>query len=305
MVKKLLLGLLLSVLVLSSVFVGGTKPVAAIQACGDITTVTLVAGQHIESGTVTVWNDATNLYVKYATTGGWYLAETHVAVATTLDGIPQKNGNAAPGQFPYKTIHDPVVTEYTYVIPLAPYVAGTQLFVATHASVVLLNGGQIVDQQTGWGNGDPFPGKNWGMYFNFTVQACDEDPQGGCTLTQGYWRTHSIYGPAPYDATWANVGEDTPFFNTGKTWYNTIWMASRGDTYYILARQYIAAVLNGYAGASAPAEVTAAVTEASTWLATHSAPVKPATPAGQDALRLATLLDNYNNGLIGPGHCDQ
>lgn len=30
--------------------------------------------------------------------------------------------------------------------------------------------------------------------------------QGGCTLTQGYWKTHSRYGPAPYDTTWAKVG---------------------------------------------------------------------------------------------------
>ena len=37
---------------------------------------------------------------------------------------------------------------------------------------------------------------------------------GGCTLTQGYWKTHSEYGPAPYDDTWALLpaGADSPFF---------------------------------------------------------------------------------------------
>ena len=29
---------------------------------------------------------------------------------------------------------------------------------------------------------------------------------GGCTLTQGYWKTHSLRGPAPYDDAWLLVG---------------------------------------------------------------------------------------------------
>jgi hypothetical protein len=70
-------------------------------------------------------------------------------------------------------------------------------------------------------------------------------PKPGCTLTQGYWKTHSKYGPAPYDARWALVGEDTAFFSSGKTWYEAINTSSAGgNAYYILARQYIAAKLN-------------------------------------------------------------
>ena len=38
---------------------------------------------------------------------------------------------------------------------------------------------------------------------------CKPPPGPGCTLTQGYWKTHSKYGPAPYDSTWALIGEDT------------------------------------------------------------------------------------------------
>ena len=30
-------------------------------------------------------------------------------------------------------------------------------------------------------------------------------PQVGCTLTQGYWKTHSILGPAPFDLGWNNI----------------------------------------------------------------------------------------------------
>ncbi len=42
-----------------------------------------------------------------------------------------------------------------------------------------------------------------------TVVCEPEEPVAGCTLTRGYWQTHSAYGPAPYDATWAEIGEDT------------------------------------------------------------------------------------------------
>jgi hypothetical protein len=275
------------------------------QACGESTVVTLFAGQHIDAGSVTVWNDVTNLYVRYEATGGWDLAETHLAVATSLDGIPQKRGNPAPGQFPYKTTHLPTVTGYTYTIPLGAFAAGDELFVAAHASLVLLDeAGRVIQQETGWGDGFDFAGRNWATYFNFTVQLCGEDGGTGCTLTQGYWRTHSSYGPARYNPVWATVGEDTPFYLSGKTWYTALWASPRGDAYYILAQQYIAATLNVNGGASAPAEVQATLEEALAWLESHEPGVRPRTATGQMLVGWAKLLDDYNNGEIGPGHCD-
>ncbi len=304
MTKKLWILMLLSMLLISSLAVVPVQAASGGQPCGDITTVRLLAGQTIDAGTVSVWNDATNLYVKFSTSGSWYLAETHVAVALSLSGIPQQNGNPIPGRFPYKTIHNPVVTEYTYAIPLSSYTAGTRLVVAAHASLVKMEGGQIVQQETGWGEGPAFTGRNWATYFYFTVQACQEEPGAGCTLTQGYWKTHSKYGPAKYDATWAKVGEDSPFFINGGTWYQAISTPSRGgDAYYILSRQYVAAVLNRYNGASVPADVAAAMTQAANWLSTHRSPIRSSTADGRMAIRLATLLDQYNNGVIGPGHC--
>lgn len=95
----------------------------------------------IDVGDITVWNDLDNLYVKYdITEEDWYLTETHLAVATDLDEIPQtKKGNPIPGQFEYSTIHDPPVTEYTYTIPLEWDVDAT-LYIAAHAKVVKLIG---------------------------------------------------------------------------------------------------------------------------------------------------------------------
>jgi len=98
---------------------------------------TLYAGQSIDIGTVSVWNDEENLYVTYSTTGGWEMTETHLAVATSLTDIPQAKGNPIPGKFPYSTIHDPAVTEFTYTIPLEDWDSDTSLFIAAHAKVQL------------------------------------------------------------------------------------------------------------------------------------------------------------------------
>jgi hypothetical protein len=131
-------------------------------------------------------------------------------------------------------------------------------------------------------------------------------PQDGCTLTQGYWKTHSKYGPAPYDSTWAVIGEDTAFFLSGKTWYQAINASSAGgNAYYILARQYIAAKLNIAAGAGTTSAVDAALAGATTFFSTYtpSSTLSPSVRA--QAIAWATTLDNYNNGVTGPGHCPE
>jgi hypothetical protein len=132
----------------------------------------------------------------------------------------------------------------------------------------------------------------------------------GCTLTQGYWKTHSEYGPAPYDDTWAMLtdGADTPFFDTGKSYYEILWMEPKGgNAYLILAHQYIAAELNTLNGASVPSDVLDAWEQAGELLVEYEA--KLSIPKkGEDrvlAIQLYELLDDYNNGLIGPGHCSE
>ena len=97
-------------------------------------TVPLCADQNINVGTVSVWNDSANLYVKYQTTGGWEMTKTHLAVATSPAGIPQNRaGNPKVGQFQHSTSHATPVTTYTYTIPLP---SGTPLYIAAHAKVV-------------------------------------------------------------------------------------------------------------------------------------------------------------------------
>lgn len=129
----------------------------------------------------------------------------------------------------------------------------------------------------------------------------------GCTLTQGYWKTHSSYGPAPYDDNWAKIGEDTTFFKSGKTWYQVFWTAPAGNVYYNLAHQYMAARLNILNGASSTPAVDAALAQATTLFETYT-PAQVAGLKGNAKLTwsiLASLLDQYNNGYIGPGHCSE
>jgi len=134
-------------------------------------------------------------------------------------------------------------------------------------------------------------------------------PCTGCTLTQGYWKTHSDRGPAPYDDAWKNLGaleEETPFFNSGFTWYQVFWTAPRGNAFYNLAHQYMAAKLNILNGAGTTPAVLAAIAGAEALFAAQGANDTVLSPAERtQALAWASTLDKYNNGLIGPGHCSE
>lgn len=146
---------------------------------------------------------------------------------------------------------------------------------------------------------------SWTVHVNV---ACNQ----GCTLTPGYWKTHSLRGPAPYDDAWTQLGplqEATPFFLSGKTYYQALWTPPAGNAYYILAHAYIATSLNGLNGAIMPAEVLAAWNEATTlfqtWTPAQIGAQKGSQQPRKRFLELAGLLDMYNNGLIGPGHCSE
>jgi len=170
----------------------------SVVASAEIKTVELLAGQFIHAGTVTVSYDDGELCVTYDTEDGWRLVETHFAIAESPEGIPQnKNGNPKVGHFLYgddeflgeydgdgNLIGGEVDYEECIELELEP---GTHIIIiAAHAS--LLNLDEIIgyvpetdpavpiyQQETGWGDGFEFvDGKNWAMYFEFTVVVEDE-----------------------------------------------------------------------------------------------------------------------------------
>ncbi len=124
----------------------------------------------------------------------------------------------------------------------------------------------------------------------------------GCTFTQGYYKNHESYvqqilGP---NGT-LNIGTlASPFLLTAaQIDANLETPPKKGDAFYILTHQLITAELNILGGGSAPAAVQQAIADANALLAD-----KVISDAERDqAIALSAILDDYNNGLTGPGHC--
>jgi hypothetical protein len=154
--------------------------------------------------------------------------------------------------------------------------------------------------------------ENTAYICNGTTHKCSISihvPCFGCTLTPGYWKTHSEHGPAPYDDAWALLGPDgadTVFFLSGQTWYEVLWTPPvKGNAYYILAQAYIAARLNILNETESTYEVGQALSWAEAFFASNTPDQGLPKSLRQEAIAFATYLDNYNNGLIGPGHCSE
>jgi hypothetical protein len=157
----------------------------------------------------------------------------------------------------------------------------------------------------------------------------------GCSLTQGYWKTHSIYGPAAHpDDTWLLItaamtggsfgsGPDSEFFDTGLTWYQVFWTNPKGgNAYFILAHQYMAAILNQLNGAGNPAGLATNLANAYILLDYYDEPphnnnipknednvLVIGTKDRAEAIAIAGYLAQYNEGTLeelgAPTHCGE
>jgi hypothetical protein len=115
----------------------------------------------------------------------------------------------------------------------------------------------------------------------------DGDDGDGCTLTQGYWKNHQP---------WPIIDPGL----CGQSWDDILHTPPKGDAWFIVAHQWIAASLNVAAGAAVTPEVQAALAAAELYLEDCSIDADE----HADALAASELLDDYNNGAVGPGHCD-
>jgi hypothetical protein len=117
-----------------------------------------------------------------------------------------------------------------------------------------------------------------------------------CTYTLGFWKNHPAawpvtsltLGSVAYDQTQLLAILDQP---------------AQGNGLVILAHQLIATLLNVAQGADDD-DVAAAIASAHALIGSLVVP-----PVGSDSLPSSTtsaltqILDDYNNGVIGPGHC--
>jgi hypothetical protein len=117
-----------------------------------------------------------------------------------------------------------------------------------------------------------------------------------CTFTQGYWKNH----PSAWPVTSLQLGTVT---YTAAQLLSILHQPAHGNGLVILAHQLIAAKLNIANGADATA-AAAAIAAADAQIGGLIVPPVGSgylSPASVSAT--ATTLDNYNNGIIGPGHC--
>jgi hypothetical protein len=150
------------------------------------------------------------------------------------------------------------------------------------------------------------------VLIKFDIESTPDDNGDGCTLTPGYWKTHSKYGPAPFDETWNEIGEDSDFFLSGQSYYQVLWTDPKGgNAYYILASAYIAAELNQLNDADFT-DAQDVFDQATDLFNTYTPDEVGSWKGGKHPMKeerdlfiyLAGILDDYNNGRIGPGHCE-
>jgi hypothetical protein len=199
------------------------------------TTVDLLAGQSIDSGNVSVWNDSTNLYVKYETENGWLMNASHLAVAKTLSDIPQTSGKKAvaiPGKFDYSNNFIPSVSSHTYTISLESLnlAYNDTIFVAAHAVVEKLLADGSYQIETGWAAGNKFGGA-WGSYFNYTIQEPETIITTTYTDAGSAWGNGTNFGPAIADYfVLDNFNSDkTTVLGLGKNEINTGFVIAHFD----------------------------------------------------------------------------
>lgn len=138
-----------------------------------------------------------------------------------------------------------------------------------------------------------------------TTPSCGGGDQG-CTLTQGYWKTHGPVGCNPSSGT--NVWPVTSLM-LGTVSYTEAELCSifnkpaAGNGLISLAHQLIAAKLN-LANGAADTDVAQCIADADALIGGLVIP-----PVGSGSLApaatsaLVTCLTNYNEGTTGPGHC--
>ena len=143
----------------------------------------LIAGQNYTAGRIDVEivneEGVEYVYISYITTDDWVIKLTHL-YAGDRDGIPEtKKGNPKPGVFEKQMDYEANIIsdfEVEYKIPAEAF--EPCFYIAAHAEVSKTDSnGNVIQRETGWGQGEGFEGNSWAMYFEFCKSLCDvEEP---------------------------------------------------------------------------------------------------------------------------------
>ena len=163
---------------------------------------------------------------------------------------------------------------------------------------------------TGWENENDLEKQ---ALFIFELEA---EPQGGCSHTIGYWKNHAGFGPqadvvSQYLPIW--LGNDNGLSSMpvvdAQMAVDILKMKTYGapkNGITKLLAQLLGSKLSIASGA-ADADIADAIAAADAFLSTHA--WTDWTNLSKDeknhVLNLMSTFDQYNNGYIGPGHCDE
>ena len=221
----------------------------------------------------------------------------------------------------------PKTFNYSLTLPALSSCGASQTFINTASTVFRLSNGTLGSAAT--------PPSS----ITLTLQSapCTQ----GCTLTQGYWKTHNSSfgqgknggrkGPPIHDWTgtlggtaWSTydrwqffVGTPSPVptgnpaitpvptpTQASPNWFETWTTPPKGNPYYNAAHQFMAAMANVANGAN-PTAVNTELYAAYNFFLTASPATAWTDQQKSQLLAWNGLFGSYNEGSIGPGHCSE
>jgi hypothetical protein len=227
----------------------------------------------------------------FAANGGWYLSEDSRLCKASFSGNANLSRyNLGPSQCVTVTVGEFLFDNGASTNCLDALVCGTSyVFHAFAHATNTLNRSDFTANST------------------CSTLACDHAP--GCTLTQGYWKTHNDVVCATDPGSPLCINWPVTSLTLGSVSYNQAQLLSifnqsaAGNGLIALAHQLIAAKLNVANGAD-DSSVAGAIVSADALIGGLVVP-----PVGSGSLApsatsaLTTTLTNFNEGAIGPGHC--
>jgi hypothetical protein len=200
----------------------------------------------------------------------------------------------------------PYATTFKYEIEGAPLLDG---YIRNSAYLTILNHSGSLGTPKG-----PNPKANY--TGTIPPSACPTDC-GGCVEGQGYWKNNTSWpnGYLPTDTFFnatkqvciqncgGNPNDDV--YETDPASWEDVLQNPGGNGYYILAVQYIAAVLNKANGACVPDGVQATIDLAEAWLENHLPSDCDAGGSCGEQKDWGGVLADYNSGTYtgGPSAC--
>jgi len=162
----------------------------------------LLAGQTEDVGDVCFTVIGDTLEITYSMDANWFLEEAHAWIGCDAEGYPQNRaGNPKVGQFPYASGDITGATDHSFSIDISTEfdeclgtpdcTNGNILYAMTHAAVYKEDdAGNVIQEETGWGDGDPSGARNWSTVSTLTLfdDSCGGGGGGGdCYDNETAW----------------------------------------------------------------------------------------------------------------------